>query len=329
MAGAHALIIGGTGALGSLVAVTLRDSGWRVTVASRRPRSSDVRLIDPQRPADIPAVTADADIIVSTNPGPDLAIESTIVASGGLCISPATLCANELAPVERIAAPKGTLIPHAGLTPGFSTLILADMLRRIGTPRAVTVGLSFSARGASGPGGRRWVNRLFSQVCATHSVIRTFSNLGRRRCFRLPLQTEGWLPELPADVDQGLEFCMAERSLSTLFAGLKRLHLWHLLPGRLIVRPHSVGPAEPTNEPIAQWAYAMGTIAAASHVCLVQGDYRTTACAVAILADKLLTRIDAGEMPRGVVRLQSLLTVDDLALGLARAGVAFERSWPR
>ena len=320
MVNAHTVVVGGTGVLGSLVVAALRRDGWRVTAASRHPRSREVRAIDPREPDKITACLADADIVVSTNPGPDLSVERAIVAEGGLCISPATVDAQALAAVEGVAAPKGTLVPHAGLTPGFSNLVVADLLGEPGVPARLRVGLTLSARGASGPGGRRWMHRLFSNA-STASVVRHLAELGDRRCLTTPPALEGWHPELGNAVDQRLEFCMAEQPLNLLLTGLKRARLWPLLPDRIAIRPANAGAVDATKETVIQWVSVRDAARSASTLAVVRGDYRTTAEAVVAYCTRLLPRWQRGELAPGVLPLQQVLARGDLEAALTRAGM--------
>jgi hypothetical protein len=317
----HALIVGGTGALGSMIARELRQNGWHVTIASRRELTSDIRVLDVLRPDDLADKLADADIVVSANPGPDTTIERAIVAFGGLCISPATLSAESVANVARVADPKGTFIPHAGLTPGYSNLVVADLLKRLPGSTRVAVGLTFSASGASGLGGRRWVRSLFARARAADSLVYNFPLLGKRRCLFTALHEEGWHPELPPTIEQVLEFCMSEWPVNMLLANLKRLRLLSLVPEAIFTRRRRNPSFVPTRETVLQWArIQISNDFRESALWAIQGDYRTTAIMTAAFCDILLPLKRDGKLSAGVVRLQNLISRFDVDPMLSKAG---------
>jgi hypothetical protein len=324
---ANALVIGAQGVLGSFVVHELRRAGWDVLRAGRRPDDAkDFRFIDLDDPRTWRPTVDEAQFIISTVPHNELPLERYVLDKGGILLSPATVSRLTLQKLDSYQrAAKGVVIPHAGLTPGLSNLLAVDLLKRVPQASDIAIGLTFKGLGASGEEGRKWVFSLFAK--ADRSAARQLhfpSPLNARWCLSTNLAAEGWLSDANQPPVQRLEFCMIEKALHALLKGLRSVHL--MTPASRVMAPdHRHRTPQPTDEQVYQWA----TIRASDgreHGWLIsaRGDYRSTAIAVRLFAESAM-RLDAeSRLPRGLVRLQDMFTLDEAKAQFSGSGISVQ-----
>jgi hypothetical protein len=321
----RAVVVGAQGTLGSFVARELRSRGWDVLRAGRRPESApDFRKIDLDDQATWGDTFVGSELIVSTVPHSELVLERHIMETGGLLLSPATV---PRAALEKLKAyqrnPKGVVIPHVGLTPGLSNLLAAELLEASSDAAELAIGLVFKAFGASGEEGRKWAFRLFAQGAVSPlRAVQLPSPLGLRGCVSTDLSAEGWLADTHRPPVQRLEFCMAEKPIDAMLRALSSIRLATLL-SRIAARAYMHRIPGPTDEQIYQWAWVRRSSGAKQGWLIsATGDYRSTAVAMRIFAEAIFRLNADSRLPRGLVRVQEVLKMNDVKKEFAASGIS-------
>ena len=123
------LIIGAQGVLGALTVGAFRDAGWAVRSAARRPAQGQIG-IDLDRPDSVEATLQEDELVINTVPHPDLLAERHVLEHGGALINVSALPAAAGRSLRAVAgAARGTVVMNAGLAPGVTTIVAADLLR--------------------------------------------------------------------------------------------------------------------------------------------------------------------------------------------------------
>ncbi len=329
---ATVLVVGAQGCLGTIVVNELSQRGWKVLRGGRRPDSSDdFRLIDLDEPSTWDPALVDVDIVISTVPHPELPLERHILESGGLILNPATIPRSSLQRlITSAGSARGTVIPHAGLTPGLGHLLAAELLRSHPQASEIAIGMTFSGRGTVGEEGIRW---LFSHFAESERSKRRMVSLpppmNDRICGTKNLANEGWLANDCWPPVQQFEFCMAEKPNDLLLRGLARLHLLHFF-GRIFAPTFGKRRPVATDEQIFHWASVREPSGLEQGLLIsARGDYRSTAIALAIFAELLWPRAASSELAPGLVRIQDVLELIDVQDTFEERGISVRNWKPR
>ncbi len=325
---ATVLVVGAQGCLGTIVVNELSQRGWNVLRGGRRPDSADdFRLIDLDEPSTWDLALVDVDIVISTVPHPELPLERHILESGGLLLNPATIPRSYLQKVTTSAgSARGTVIPHAGLTPGLGNLLAAELLRSHPQASEITIGMTFPTR-IAGRAGTRWTfSHFVDSEKSTRRVVPLPPPMNERICGIKNLANEGWLENDRWPPVQRYEFCMADKSIDLLLRGLARMHLLPLF-GRIYVPSLKKSRYVATEEQIFQWASVRAS-SGLEHGLIInaRGDYRSTAIATAIFAELLWPRAASSELSPGLLRIQDVLELNDVKDIFEERGISV-RSW--
>ena len=124
------LVIGARGALGALVADAFRRHGWAVRQSSRDPiPPPDFHYVDLTDPATLAPALDGADLVITTVPDPTLAAERHVLRRGGVLLNLSAGPATALRSLRREAGQaKGTVVMNAGIAPGVTNLLAAQLL---------------------------------------------------------------------------------------------------------------------------------------------------------------------------------------------------------
>jgi saccharopine dehydrogenase-like NADP-dependent oxidoreductase len=144
------LVLGAQGVLGSVSARAFQREGWRVVRAGRRPET-DVSLVDLDRPETLRETLDGIDVVVPPVPTERLAAERVVLESGPALVNLSTSPASAWRPIRREAtAGRGLVLMHAGVAPGVTGLLAADLLRLHPDADEVEVAFTISAGATSG-----------------------------------------------------------------------------------------------------------------------------------------------------------------------------------
>ena len=215
-AGGRVLVLGGQGALGTALAGAFSAAGWTSVRAGRRPDSgADFRLVDLDRPGTLARALDDIDLVVSTVPDERLTAERLVLERGGALINVSALAADAVARLRRLTLPgrpRGTVLMNAGIAPGLTNLLAADLLAD--HPEADEVELVFTvpARSVAGPSGSQFAHRALTREAAHQTTVVPLPEpFGRRRRLGFAEADNGWLGAVAGGRAVSPYLCISER----------------------------------------------------------------------------------------------------------------------
>lgn len=320
-----ALVLGAQGVLGSLLVRTFASEGWEVVRAARRPQAGpDFRLVDLDRPETVRRALDGVDVVANPVPDERLAAERVVLEHGPALVNVSAAPAApgwELKRETRSA--NGLVLIHAGILPGISSLVAADLLRSHSDADELELALMLSAGGTSGKSGAGLIHRHLI-AARRHRTFRAELGgpMGSRTCFEIGPEERGWLAnDVVADRTVRLGVYFRGRPLQALFRGLNSLGVVSGVPRFAFVAGRGRVPDEATSEPIAEWvAVRRGGERLAARTVEGRGDYRMTALSTVVFAEALL-ELRAGEPPRvGAFAPEELFTLEQLRPTLERRG---------
>jgi hypothetical protein len=312
------LVLGGHGVFGTMISSAAEAAGWTAIRTSRRP-AAGFRHVDLAEPETLEKVIDEADLIVSTVPDKQVVAERAVLERGGLLINVSALAASSTAGLLReTERPRGTVVMNAGIAPGLTNLLAAGLLARHPEADEVELVFTVSLKGSHGPAsgdiGQDWLTATRRHRT---TVVRLPEPYGRRRCLGIAEQHSGWLGPIAAGKRVGTYLCVTERGLHGALLAANATGLIGRLAGSAAT---SATVTETTAEPVRHWVAVRqrGTLLAASTL-RCQGDYRSAAAATVLMAGQLADRRDT--LPAGVLMPEEVLTIEELAAGLATAGI--------
>lgn len=326
------LVLGAQGVLGSFVARRLAEDGYDVVRAGRRAFRDGYGLVfdlDDRRA--VAAACADSDLVVSCVRHPDFGAERAVLANGGVLLSVANLPGPDAHRVATLAAeppggPHGLVVVHAGLTPGVTTLMAADLLER--HPEADTIELAVTLSLAES-GGQQGVGDFALPLFKRHRrhPVRRLplpAPFGDRTCVELASDADGVFGSVADGRRCRFHYCFRERWFNGLVILANRAGAMSLAPRRAFLPGRRI-PRQLSREPHRSWVrVSRADKPLAARAICGEGDYRLTVASTAAFVDALLARYpdDAG-FP-GVVSADELFTIDDIAPRLEALGAWFE-----
>jgi hypothetical protein len=269
--------------------------------------------------------------VVNTVPDSGMSAERVVLERGGLLLNVAAppLSAVLALRDRRADNASGLVALNAGLGPGLTSLVAADLLRIHPDADVLEIVITFCTSGTSGRAARTWVHHYLSaeRHHATFQVPLP-EPYGTRRCLRMADRERGWLVELPAEVDVRGGACFLERDVDRGLRALNALRLVSLLPrSPLVDPPRFIAPrapedaVAPTRDPIREWvAVYRASERLAARTIEGEGDYLMTAAAALSMGELLHQRQADGE--RGARSIEELLVLDDVLGGLSSRGVS-------
>jgi NAD(P)-dependent dehydrogenase (short-subunit alcohol dehydrogenase family) len=314
------LVLGGQGVLGPMIAEAFAAAGWTELRAGRRPDpGADFRHVDLDEPETVEKALGEADLIVSTVPDERLVAERLVLDRGGLLINVSAMPPSAVARLrQEPGEPQGTVLMNAGIAPGLTNLIAADLLAQ--HPEADEVELVFtvstkaSAGHAGGDIGHGW---LTAAKRHRTTVVRLPEPFGRRRCLGIAEQHNGWLGAIADGKTVSTYVCIAERGLNSALLAFNSAGIIGRLPRSAFASGSS---GAPTSEPISHWvAVRRGGTLLAARTLRCRGDYRSAAAGTVLFARALAARGESA--PAGVVVPEEIATIGELRPDLAKAGI--------
>lgn len=317
-------MLGARGVLGELVAGAFARAGWRVRRGARgAPEREDEVRVYLDRPDTLAAALAGVDLAVTTVPDPGLAAERHVLEHGGTLLGVVALTAGETRPLAALAErARGTVVPNAGIMPGLTNLVAAQLLGAHPEADGVELVMTASASGTHGrAGGEFGYANLRARSRHRTAAIPLPAPFGRRACVEFAEGCDGWLGDLADGRDVRTYLVFAQRLQQLGLLAANAAGACRLLPRRQFVaeRRGNGGDGDgASRDPVAEWVAvtrAGRRLAAATVECA--GDYRGTASACVAFAEAALAR----ELPPGCHEPQALFALEQLAPRLARDGV--------
>jgi hypothetical protein len=314
------MIIGAGGVLGALTAQTFRDSGWDVRCATRNPRGEEV-LIDLERPATIASALREDELVVNTVPHPGLLAERAVLERGGVLINIAALPASAGRSLRAVAgAARGTVLMNAGLAPGITNLVAADLLRARPETEELEIVFTVSSATPRGPASSDFLHRGLTGIGRHRTVEVPFPEpFGPRRCVGFREHDAGWLGGVAEGRVVRLYICIAERQVHERMLALNAAGTIAALPTSLF-RPRPLpGAGTADHEPVAHWVAARrGDQRLSARTVECRGDFLHAARCATLFAEILLTRQQRG----GCFDPEEVCTLTDLEPDLLASGLS-------
>jgi len=320
------LIIGGRGALGRLTATAFREAGWEVRSGARRAGTGgastgqdDVEL-DLDRPASLPAALREGEFVVNTVPHRELLAERLILERGGTLINLAALPASAARGLRAEAGgARGTVLMNAGLAPGVTTIVAADLLGRHPDAEEIEMVFTVSAAAPGGPARVEWLSRGLTAL-ARHRTARVplAEPFGERLCLGFGEDDAGWLGGIAEGRRVRSYLCVLEppaheRLLTLNGAGeLTR-------PAKSLIRARRDGETKSNGEPVAHWiAATRGDRRLGARTVRCAGDLVHAARSGVVFAEALRAQPPGG----GCFGPEEVCTLDGVRARLAGAGIS-------
>lgn len=314
------LVIGAHGVLGTLIADAFEGAGWEVRRGARRPpETPGWQLLDLDRADTIERALEGVDVAVTTVPHPGLAAERHVLEHGGTLFSVVAMTAGETRGLRALGErAAGVVIPNAGIMPGVTNLVAADLLQAHPQADGLELVMTASASGTHGrEGGEFGYANLRARRRHATAVVPLPAPYGTQRCIEFAEGCDGWLGRLAESRDVHTYLCFIQRVQQLGLLTANALGACRMLPRSQFVAERRDGSGG-SRDAVAEWvAVTRGRdrIAAAAIEC--EGDYRATAAVSVAFAERALER----ELPPGCHDPQELFTLAELAPRLARDGI--------
>lgn len=313
------LIIGAHGVLGGLTARAFTEAGWLVRCGARRPRPEEIE-VDIGRPESVAAALCEHELIVNTVPHPDLLAERHVLERGGALINTSALPAAAGRSLRAVAGgARGTVLMNAGLAPGVTTLVAADLLRLHPDATELEIVFTLSLTVPRGPASTEFIHSGLTTVPRHRTVLVPLpSPFGERRCLGFGEGDAGWLGGIAEGRVVRQYICITEPARHDRLLAVNGAARMRTLPRSLIGRPKP--PPAPTtgDEPVAHWVSAVRAgRRLGSRTVRCRGDFLHAARSTVIFAEALRTRRPHG----GCFDPEELCTLGEIEGRLRIAGI--------
>jgi NAD(P)-dependent dehydrogenase (short-subunit alcohol dehydrogenase family) len=324
------LVIGAGGVLGVALVRAFEDAGWQVVQGTRRGNGAPgARMVDLDRPDTVAAAIVGVDLIVDTVPHPGLIPERAVLCEGGLLIDVSVRPAATGQSLRRETDDaRGTVVLNAGRTPGVSNLVVAELFEANPDADEVEIVFSFSASGVSGRAGGEFVHGHLTSARRHRTAVIPFpAPLGPTRCLRFAESEDGWLGDLAGRRTVATYARFSPTALNRTVLIVNALRLMTALPLDAFV-PRRKEPADAlSSEPVTEWVAVLrkGERLAARTITGA-GNYRVTAAATLVLAEKLTNPARRDRVRPGCFEPQELFSLAELEADLRQRGLAVARA---
>jgi hypothetical protein len=320
MDGHRALVIGAHGVLGALTADAFDAAGWEVRRGAREPRAREVR-VDLDRPESIAAAIRDDELVVNTVPHRGLTAERAVLERGGVLINTSAMSAAGGRALRAVAGgARGTVLMNAGLAPGVTTIVAADLLRQHPGAEELELVFSLSSVAPRGPESADFIRRGLTTVARHRTVAvplpEPFDEL---LCVGFGEGDAGWFGGIAEGRVVRVYVYITEPAVHERILQLNELGRMEELPDSLIGPRGQSVDGTASDEPVAHWIAARrGGRRLAARTVRCRGDVLHAARSTVVLAEALLARPRRG----GCFDPEELFTLAEVEAELAAAGVS-------
>jgi len=318
------LVLGGQGVLGTAIAGAFGAAGWTSIRAGRRPDSgTDFRPVDLDEPDTLERALDGIDVIVSTVPDERLVAERLVLTRGGVLINVSAMAARAVERLRRVPGePRGTVLMNAGIAPGLTNLLAADLLADHPEADEVELVFTVSAKSAVGPAGSRFAHRaLTTEARHQTTVVPLPEPFGRRRCVGFAEADNGWLGAVADGRAVSPYLCISEHRVHSALLAFNSAGIIARLPRSAFVSAPSDAPGAAGAEPVAHWvAVRRRGACLAARTLRCRGDYRSAAAGTVLFARSLAAGA-AGAGGAGVLVPEEACTIGELRSALAESDI--------
>ena len=318
------LVLGGQGVLGTAIAGAFAAAGWTSVRAGRRPDpGADFRPVDLDEPDTLERAVDGIDLIVSTVPDERLVAERLVLTRGGVLINVSAMAAGAVQRLRRVPGePRGTVLMNAGIAPGLTNLLAADLLARHPEADEVELVFTVSAKSAVGPAGSRFAHRALTHE-ARHetTVVPLPEPFGRRRCLGFAEADNGWLGAVAGGRAVSPYLCISEHRVHSALLAFNSAGLIARLPRSAFASAPSDAHGAAGAEPVAHWvAVRRRGACLAARTLRCRGDYRSAAAGTVLFGRSLAAGLRSGG-PAGVLVPEDAFTIGELRPALAESDI--------
>ena len=314
------LVIGARGVLGALTVRAFAAAGWAARSAARRPRQGEVEL-DLERWDSIAAALDEQELVVNTVPDPDLLAERYVLEHGGTLINVSALPAAAGRSLRAVAAgARGTVLMNAGLAPGVTTVVGADLLRVHPEAEELEIVFTLSSTAPRGPASADFVRRGLTPM-ARHGtrLVPLPRPLGDRLCVGFGEGDSGWLGGIAEGRIVRLFLCVTEPATHERLLQLNSARAMRNLPRWLIGSRKAPVDGTVSDEPVAHWIAAIrGGRRLSARTVECRGDFLHAARSTVVFADALLARGRQG----GCFDPEEIFTLGEIEAKLREFGIS-------
>ncbi len=321
------LELGGQGVLGTAIAGAFGAAGWSSVRAGRRPDSgADFRLVDLDEPDTLEQALDGIDLIVSTVPDERLVAERMVLSRGGVLINVSAMAASAVQRLRRVPGePRGTVLMNAGIAPGLTNLLAADLLADHPEADEVELVFTVSAKCAVGPAGSRFAHRALTRETRHQTTVVALPEpFGRRRCVGFAEADNGWLGAVADGRAVSPYLCISEHRVHSALLAFNSAGIIARLPRSARFVGAGLGRRGPPGslgaEPVAHWvAVRRRGACLAARTLRCRGDYRSAAAGTVLFGRSLAASIRSG--PAGVLVPEEAFTIGELRSALAESDI--------
>ena len=320
------LVLGGQGVLGTAIAGAFGAAGWTSVRAGRRPDSgADFRLVDLDEPDTLEQALDGIDLIVSTVPDERLVAERMVLLRGGMLINVSAMAASAVQRLRRVPGePRGTVLMNAGIAPGLTNLVAADLLADHPEADEVELVFTVSAKSAVGPAGSRFAHRALTRETRHQpTVVALPEPFGRRRCVGFAEADNGWLGAVADGRAVSPYLCISEHRVHSALLAFNSAGIIARPPRSAFAGAAGSAEGAPGSlgaEPVAHWvAVRRRGACLAARTLRCRGDYRSAAAGTVLFARSLAP--GAGSGPAGVLVPEEAFTIGELRSALAESDI--------
>lgn len=316
----RALVIGAQGVLGALTVRAFEAAGWVVRSGARRPWPGQIE-IDLGRLDSITGAVDEHELVINTVPHLELLAERYVLEHGGALINVSDLPAAAGRSLRAIGGgARGTVVMNAGLAPGVTTIVAADLLGLHPDASELEIVFTLSLSASRGPASADFIHRGLTAVSRHRTaLVRLPSPFGERRCLGFGESDAGWLGGVAEGRIVRQYVCIAEPAVHEQMLGLNSVGAMGSIPRSLIEMRKQRADGTAGNEPVAHWIAAIhhGRRLSARTVECVGGS-PSAARSTVVLADALRT-----EPPSpGCFNPEEIWTLSDVEAELRAAGIS-------
>jgi NAD(P)-dependent dehydrogenase (short-subunit alcohol dehydrogenase family) len=286
------LVIGAQGALGAWTVRAFSEAGWTVRSAARRPRRGQIR-IDLDRPESVQATLVQDELVVNTVPHADLFAERHILEHGGTVINASALPAAAGRSLRAVAgAARGTVVMNAGLAPGVTTIVAADLLRLHPEAGELEIVYTLSLTTPRGPASADFIHRGLTTVTRHQTAVVPLPRpFGNRVCLGFGEDDAGWLGGIAEGRIVRQYICVSESAIHERLLDVNGAGGMNKLPRSLVGPRKQSAHASGSDEPIAHWIAAIrGGRRLGVRTVQCRGDFLHAARSTVVLAEALPAR---------------------------------------
>ena len=231
----RALVIGAQGVLGALTVRAFEAAGWAVRSGARRPRPGQVE-IDLGRRDSVAAAVDEHELVVNTVPHPDLLAERHVLEHGGALINISDLPAAAGRSLRAVAGgARGTVVMNAGLAPGVTTIVAADLLSGHPAAEELEIVFTLSLTVPRGPASADFIHRGLTALARHRTALVPLPRpFGERRCLGFGEGDAGWLGGIAEGRIVRQYVCIAEPAVHERLLELNGMGAMTNLPRSLV-----------------------------------------------------------------------------------------------